>query len=72
MDEEEATKRTIIRSIAAAFCVLVLTIGGCSMQQNYVVQEAVSHGVDPVRVSCAFATDASGQMLCMNVTQASK
>ena len=66
MDQEEVTKRTIIRSIAGTFCVLVLTIGGCNMQQNYVVQDAVSHGVDPVRVACAFASDSSARMLCVN------
>lgn len=72
MNDEDVLARTVIKCVTVFLCVLVATIGSCTMQQNYIVQTAAEHGIDPVRTSCAFASDAGGRILCANTQMKEK
>jgi len=47
------------RIVAAAFAVLVLTIGGCSAYKSGVVADMVKAGADPIAAHCAIFGDVS-------------
>ena len=66
MNDEDILARTIVKCVAVIICVIVVTMGSCSMQQNYIIQTTAEHGIDPVRTSCAFASDNGGRILCAN------
>lgn len=44
---------TICRCVTIAFCVTVLTVGGCVANTHYQVTQALLKGVDPMQVACA-------------------
>lgn len=65
-DQESNNWKLFIQWTAIVLCVLIMSIASCSMQQNYIIQVGIKHGVDPVRTSCAFSQDNGARMLCAN------
>jgi hypothetical protein len=51
--EENQFWLNVWRTVAAAFAALVLTIGGCTANQNRLVAEMVAAGADPIKAHCA-------------------
>ncbi len=53
------------RTIAAAFAVLVITIGACTANRQHLVAEAIKSGVDPTAAKCAIEADQSSLPACV-------
>ncbi|MCZ2113910.1 MAG: hypothetical protein LC131_08765 [Anaerolineae bacterium] len=53
------------RTVAAAFAVLVLTIGGCSAYRSSLVADMVKAGADPIKAHCAiFGIGSNDAAMC--------
>ena len=52
----------IWRTAAAAFSVVVLTIGGCTVNQSNKIAELVKGGTDPIKAECAITGIASSNI----------
>ena len=59
MDENQY-RVTIWKIVAAAFSVLVVTIGACNVNQHYKIAELVAGGADPIKAQCAIYGVSSG------------
>ena len=44
---------SIWRAVAAAICVLVVSIGGCVAHGQHLVSMAINNGADPIKAGCA-------------------
>jgi hypothetical protein len=60
-------EKTIIRSIAAVLCTLIVVSGGCTMNQHRLVANAIAGGSDPLKASCALDVPSSEHGLCVVV-----
>lgn len=52
--------------VASVFCVLILTIGSCSVYEKVLITEAVKVGADPITARCGITGATSNEVgLCI-------
>lgn len=53
------------KCLAAAICVVCISVGGCVAYESTLVSGMVANGADPIAARCAMGTqDTSNKMLC--------
>lgn len=63
----------IWRTVAAAFCVLIVSIGSCTSYQTHKVGEVIKGGADPLRARCGLlGSDERSGVCSMLAAQAEK
>ena len=68
MDSEQKFWTRIWGIAAATLCAIVLTVGGCTMNQSSKVAELVKHGANPVAARCGVIGPSSMEVAtCMAV-----
>ena len=65
MMDENQFWATIWKTAATAFSVLVVTVGGCSMNQQFRIVDLVADGADPIAAQCAiYGVESSNAAVC--------
>lgn len=67
-DESMLNWRTVIRCATLVLCVLVLTVGSCTMHQNYLIAQGIKAGDNPLMVNCALG-GTSQSTICAQLAQ---
>lgn len=65
MNDENKTQRVVIYCLTSAFCVLVLTIGGCVSHGNDLTARAIQNGAAPINTVCAMSPSSIDAQICM-------
>lgn len=55
--EENTYWLRLFQTIAAAICILALTVAGCTARNRTALERMVAGGADPMRAACAIGSD---------------